>query len=89
MPIDAANASTKVSEHGEWSDGIVDLMVEIRAGEVLSANDVAQFFLISDGAEQTLVREAILSEDYTKIGLSRKVRQDGADYYYFLNLIMA
>lgn len=64
-------------------------MVEIRAGEVLSANDVAQFFLISDGAEQTLVREAILSEDYTKIGLSRKFRQDGADYYYFLNLIMA
>jgi len=64
-------------------------MVEIIAGEVLSANDVAQFFLINDGAEQTLIREAILSEDYTKIGLSRKVRQDGADYYYFLNLIMA
>jgi hypothetical protein len=64
-------------------------MVEIIAGEVLSANDVAQFFLINDGAEQTLIREAILSEDYTKIGLSRKVRQVGADYYYFLNLIMA
>jgi hypothetical protein len=63
-------------------------MVEIIAGEVLSANDVAQFFLIND-AEQPLIREAILSEDYTKIGLSRKVRQVGADYYYFLNLIMA
>ena len=78
---DGSTTNSRATTYGTWTGGIVEYMFEIDFTTALSADDIVQALLISDGDDNAVAREAITTSAYTTMGASITLNGDGDKYF--------
>jgi uncharacterized protein YkwD len=67
---DGSSTNLRANTYGSWTGGIVEYIFEIETSGSLSAIDIVQALLISDGDDNVVARAAIVDSSYERMAIS-------------------